>query len=61
MMRRCLTMCENNQRPTWMDVDDTDCLSPEEEKKNCRERKKDPELRKSLKEFDDYMRENYLK
>lgn len=54
-------MCENNQRPTWMDVDDTDCLSPEEEKKNCRERKKDPELRKSLKEFDDYMRENYLK
>lgn len=23
--------------------------------------KKDPELRKSLKEFDDYMRENYLK
>ena len=36
-------MCENNQRPTWMDVDDTDCLSLEEEKKLRRkiaERKK---------------------
>lgn len=58
-------MCENNQRPTWMDVDDTDCLSPEEEKKLRRKieerEKNDPELRKSLKEFDDYMRGNYLK
>lgn len=58
-------MYENNQRPTWMDVDDTDCLSPEEEKKLRRKiaerEKNDPELRKSLKEFDDYMRENYLK
>lgn len=58
-------MCENNQRPTWMDVDDTDCLSLEEEKKLRRKiaerEKNDPELRKSLKEFDDYMRENYLK
>lgn len=58
-------MCENNQRPTWMDVDDTDCLSSEEEKKLRRKiaerEKNDPELRKSLKEFDDYMRENYLK
>lgn len=37
-------MFENKQRPTWMDIDDTDCLSPEEEKrlrkKLQRERKK---------------------
>lgn len=58
-------MFENKQRPTWMDIDDTDCLSPEEEKilrKRIAEReKKDPELRQRLKEFDEYMKENYLK
>ena len=58
-------MFENKQRPTWMDIDDTDCLSLKEEKKlrkRIAEReKKDPELRQRLKEFDDYMKENYLK
>ena len=58
-------MCENNQRPTWMDIDDKDCLSPKEEKKLRRKiaerEKKDPELRKRLKESDDYIRKNYLK
>lgn len=48
-----------------MDIDDTYCLSLEEEKKlrkRIAERKKsDPELRKRLKEFDDYIKENYLK
>ncbi|MDO4597838.1 hypothetical protein N4562_05660 [Ligilactobacillus agilis] len=58
-------MFENKQRPTWMDIDDTDCLSPKEEKqlrKKIAEREKnDPELRRRLKEFDDYVKENYLK
>ena len=48
-----------------MDIDDTDCLSPKEEKqlrKKIAEREKnDPELRRRLKEFDDYVKENYLK
>lgn len=48
-----------------MDIDDTYCWSPEEEKKlrkRIAERKKsDSELRKRLKEFDDYIKENYLK
>ena len=58
-------MFENKQRSTWMDIDDTYCLSTEEEKKlrkRIAERKKsDSELRKRLKEFDDYIKENYLK
>ncbi len=34
-------MFENKQRPTWMDINDTDCLFPKEreaiKKKDCRE------------------------
>lgn len=34
MKWECLIMFENKQRSIWMDINDTDCLSLEEEK-NC--------------------------